>query len=387
MKEKITVIVPIFNVEPYLFKCIDSIIKQTYDNLQIILINDGSIDNSGKICEEFLKKDKRIEVYHTENRGLVSARKLGLKMAKGKYISFVDADDYIEPNMISELLFEIKKYHVDFVHFGYIEENKGNQKNICNFEEGIFELNNIEDRMKFLSNFILNQCLITPSIWSKLFKIDFIKKCYQYVPDTQQYGEDIICLYRCVFECQRIFLKRKALYHYTIRENSLSHLKIDEYVMNEINLWHYIVSILNEYKCLVNMKKNMHDFFKEHLLYLVELLSDRKVHISRYFFKNIEQLFGKRLIIFGAGNVGQDYYNQICKYSNCNIVAWVDTYWYKYNFEYASVFNMKDIVNFKYDIIVIAVSNNDTVKDIKKLLVQIGVSIDKILWQKPGEYF
>ena len=121
-EDKITVIVPIYNAELYISKCIDSILKQTYSHLQIILIDDGSTDSSGKICDRYANLDKRVEVYHTTNNGLVAARKLGLQLAKGKYIGFVDADDYIEPNMFSELILNLIKTDADFVHSGFIEE-------------------------------------------------------------------------------------------------------------------------------------------------------------------------------------------------------------------------------------------------------------------------
>ena len=96
MSELISVIVPIYNVELYLKRCIDSILCQTYENLEIILIDDGSTDESGKICDEYQTMDKRIKVIHTKNRGAANARNCGINLAKGEYIGFVDSDDYIK---------------------------------------------------------------------------------------------------------------------------------------------------------------------------------------------------------------------------------------------------------------------------------------------------
>ena len=96
---KISVIVPVYKVEPYLRKCLDSIINQTYRNLQIILVDDGSPDNCGAICDEYASKDSRIEVIHEENGGVSAARNAGLKLAAGDYIGWVDSDDWIEPDM------------------------------------------------------------------------------------------------------------------------------------------------------------------------------------------------------------------------------------------------------------------------------------------------
>ena len=108
MKELISIIVPIYNVEKYIHKCIESIINQTYKNLEIILVDDGSPDNCGNICEEYAKNDSRIKVIHKENNGLSSARNAGLEICKGDYIGFVDSDDYIELNMYEVLINALK---------------------------------------------------------------------------------------------------------------------------------------------------------------------------------------------------------------------------------------------------------------------------------------
>ena len=118
----ISVIVPIYNAEKYLVKCIDSIIKQTYPKLEIILIDDDSIDGSLKICQKYEEQDDRVIVIHKENGGLVAARKTGLKYAKGMYVTFVDADDYIDLNTYEILMHKLDSCKVDVVAFGLLEE-------------------------------------------------------------------------------------------------------------------------------------------------------------------------------------------------------------------------------------------------------------------------
>lgn len=103
MKEYLlTIIVPVYNVEPYLSDCIESILSQSFDNFELLLIDDGSTDSSGEICDRYAKSDKRIRVFHTENQGVSSARNRGLDEARGKYISFVDSDDYIQADTYSQ---------------------------------------------------------------------------------------------------------------------------------------------------------------------------------------------------------------------------------------------------------------------------------------------
>lgn len=120
MKEDlISIIVPVYKVENYLSKCLDSMICQTYKNIEIILVDDGSPDNSGKICDDYAKKDSRIKVIHKENGGLSDARNAGLKIATGKYIGFVDSDDYISVEMYEKLYNQAKKEDADIACCNY----------------------------------------------------------------------------------------------------------------------------------------------------------------------------------------------------------------------------------------------------------------------------
>lgn len=110
----ISVIIPVYNVEKYLHRCLDSVIEQTYKNLEVILIDDGSTDHSGEICDDYAAKDVRIHVIHQENQGVSAARNKGLDTAKGEYIAFVDSDDYILPEMYAKMLECIIENNVDF---------------------------------------------------------------------------------------------------------------------------------------------------------------------------------------------------------------------------------------------------------------------------------
>ena len=115
---KISVILPVYNVEKYLRQCLDSVINQTYKNLEIILVNDGSTDNSGKICEEYALNDERIKVIHKENGGISSARNAAIDIAKGQYITFIDSDDDVELDYIDYLYDILKKFNlISYIHY------------------------------------------------------------------------------------------------------------------------------------------------------------------------------------------------------------------------------------------------------------------------------
>ena len=120
----VSIIIPIYNSEKYLKKCIDSILEQKYNNLEIILINDGSTDNSGKICDSLAIEDKRIKVIHKLNEGVSIARNKGLEMAKGEYIFFIDSDDYIDENIIKDMISYSRDYDIVKVSYKFIENGK-----------------------------------------------------------------------------------------------------------------------------------------------------------------------------------------------------------------------------------------------------------------------
>lgn len=131
MSSKVSIIVPVYNIKNYIEGCIKSIISQTYNNIEIILVNDGSTDNSGELCQKYADTDCRIKVVNKANGGLSSARNAGIDVATGDYIIFVDGDDYIAANTLLELVSQIEKYDADIVQFGYVETNVDYSNQVC----------------------------------------------------------------------------------------------------------------------------------------------------------------------------------------------------------------------------------------------------------------
>lgn len=143
-KERISVIVAVYNVEKYLSKCIESILNQTYKNLEIILIDDGSSDKSGDICDSYAKQDSRIKVIHRENKGIAYTRNEGLDTAKGDYITFVDSDDYIHPQMYELMMRKLREQNADVVACDYLELPENENPSICKLDMNSIHTNTIE---------------------------------------------------------------------------------------------------------------------------------------------------------------------------------------------------------------------------------------------------
>lgn len=211
--DKITVIIPVYNVEKYLREAIESVINQTYSNLEILLINDGSTDNSGIICDEYEKLDSRIKVFHEKNGGLSVARNVGLDNTTGKYIMFLDSDDFLEPDAVENMYKEIINKDADYIIGNYINATEEGEK----WEKPIFDLNkykpfrlSIEDHMN--SFFIMNS-----SVCNKIFKKEFIEKLnLRFTVGLP--AEDAIFTTYCFLKAERVFYTQCLVFNYRQRK-------------------------------------------------------------------------------------------------------------------------------------------------------------------------
>lgn len=212
MQELISVIVPVYNVEKYLKKCIKSIMSQSYTNLEIILINDGSTDNSGKICDELKEQDKRIKVIHKSNGGLSDARNAGLKIANGKYIGFVDSDDYIAEDMFETLYNINKKYNSDISIVSFYEIYKDKVIGVRDSKK-LQELTKI-DAMKEL----LIDTNIQSYAWNKLFRRELFEGLE--FPTNKNF-EDIATTLLLFEKANKVVLLEEPKYYYVRRDDSI----------------------------------------------------------------------------------------------------------------------------------------------------------------------
>lgn len=384
----ISIVVPIYNVEGYVEKCVDSIINQTYRHLQIILVDDGSSDASGVICDRFARLDGRIEVVHKSNAGVFQARKTGVQRARGKYIGFVDGDDYIAPDMYQELWECIVCEDADMVHSGFIRKIEGKEQHCLNFSERQLDLK--DKKLEVLRGTVLTTDSgeeISISIWSKLFKTELIKRCHDKIETNITYGEDLLILCACLLESKKIYLKKKAFYYYIDRCQSITRQSEDIKLVWEYELYQSLCELFKQYGCYEDMKDALYLFFKRHIfgnvLGQIRSFGGEAAFIQKFMYPTVEELSNKKIIIYGAGEVGKSYYAQICKYQACNIVAWVDKYPEKYHYDYTDILSRDQIKELDYDVIVLAVQNEKLVESIKSELEKLGVDGKKVIWKEP----
>ncbi len=215
MVELITVVVPVYNVENYVIRCVESIINQTYKHLEIILVDDGSKDKSGQICDELARKDTRIKVIHKKNGGLSDARNVGIDIARGKYLSFIDGDDDIEPNMIEKLYNTIKDNdaQISMCRMIKIEKNKSYPTR---------EFPSIESKLVMTgldANKLLLKDVIDCSACLKLYRIEVFDSLRFPYGKT---NEDFALMYKLFYKANKVVYISDILYHYYFREQSIT---------------------------------------------------------------------------------------------------------------------------------------------------------------------
>lgn len=230
----ISVIVPVYNVEKYLRKCIDSILSQTYTNLEIILVDDGSVDNSGRICDEYKEKDSRIVVIHKENGGLSSARNAGIDMAHGEYIGFIDSDDYIDSDMYEELYKNMQDNNADLSICG-----------ILNLYQGIESKRNTPDKKVMLAAEAIKLMLtgLTVSSCNKLLKRKLFKDTRYPIGKT---AEDAFVLIEILLKCDIVAFTSEEKYYYVHRGNSITTRKYHKSDDDVIEAWEKNYKLISE---------------------------------------------------------------------------------------------------------------------------------------------
>lgn len=214
--ELISIIVPVYNVENYLSKCVKSLLNQTYSKYEIILIDDGSSDESGKLCDWWAEKSKIIKVFHKKNGGLSSARNFGIDKSTGKYLSFIDSDDYVEPNFLDALYNNMKKYNsnISICSNYYTYKNKDiKRKN-----------HGLELKLDFYDAFVnMNRgCDFDMAIWNKLYKRELFD---QIRFPIDKLSEDYFVMCKLFYFGKSISFTPLHLYHYVQRNNSITHSK------------------------------------------------------------------------------------------------------------------------------------------------------------------
>lgn len=293
---KVSIIIPIYNVEQFLNQCLDSVINQTYTNLEIICVNDCSSDGSLKIIENYAAKDERIKIIDkTNNEGLSAARNSGIDIATGEYLYFLDSDDWIDLDYIEKMVNAIKNSDVDIVIASGViseKETSGIKYNHPSFKKE-YE-NNFVDYKVAIQNLMVNA-------WNRLLKREFVEK-YNLKFPKGYINEDLYFHYISIVNTDRVFVTSKSNYHYRSRENGISKSEIAKDIMNM-----YIYDLIYDYYEKNDLLEKGVKIFSVWPFFSVDNDEKYKVY-KKYFEKTNEYLFNHQdiyndLDMFFAKNV------------------------------------------------------------------------------------
>lgn len=293
---KISIIVPIYKVEPYLCRCIDSILNQTFTDFECILVDDGSPDNCPRICDEYAKKDKRIKVIHKPNGGLSDARNAGLDIAQGEYIGFVDSDDWIHPQMY-EILYNInKRYNTDIAVCSYVRKTKFQYEDIELYIKKEELSVNIYNSQYLIDNFYYDTInVLNPTVWSKLYHRS-IWSDLRFKKDVIH--EDEFVLLPSIMRAKSVAILDANLYYYFTNTAGIMHAPFNckNYVVLDCMLdrCELLCDNWTQYK---RAKKVYYDYYI--IFYIVTMLHRKEY---KYIFKKYKKIYYKEILFILRNN-------------------------------------------------------------------------------------
>lgn len=377
----ISVIVPIYNVAPYLERCVDSIIKQTYKNLEIILVDDGSTDGASEMCDQFQQQDNRIKVIHKVNGGLVSARKAGIIEASGKYAAYVDSDDWIEHDMYQILVKQMEENDADIVTSGVYRDYPNDiVEEFDHMQEGVYESERIKDEIlptfMYTGNFY--EAGINIHIYNKLFKRELLLKHQLKVKDFIRVGEDAALVYPYILDAEKIVILHKCFYHYCIRNDSIMAKGYQNELKGYQEIYRMIKTQMGEekdIKCRKNLIMQLDYFMLYEILLKEPHLAIGIENDNLRPFHNVR--IKDRLVLYSGGKFGSTLHRFIEEQKLCEIILWVDK-----EADPARgvecVSRLHDMDKDSYDKILLAVLVNSVADKIQEELIEMGIEEDKI---------
>lgn len=386
MSGLLSVIVPVYNMEKYLGECIESILKQSYEEIELILVDDGSTDTSGLICDEYVEKDNRVKVIHKGQGGPIEARHSGVEIASGDYVTFVDADDWIKEHTYEQLMAAGAK--ADIIAAGitiyYDENNRVDEMPLIN--AGWYAKSDIE---QYIIPYMLwsrrkNHWELNPSLCTKLFKKELILKFLRKAVGLGiHYGEDVAVVYPMMLEVQSLFVLHGCFYfHRQWREETekFPYIQKDvDYFAKLYRLYEYLRSEFENSKYYYMLDNQLDHFYMNAIKLKQKYYCDyRETNTDDFPFWRVSQ--DSKVILYGAGELGRKYYEQNVQYNFCKIIMWADRNYIELQSQGRAVSNPESIENTRFDYLLIAVKSMELAQEIQEYFINQGISKEKIIW-------
>ena len=390
MSKLISVVVTAYNSETYLKICVDSILSQTYKDLEIILVDNGSTDGTYRMVEEYKSVDRRIKVVHKKHEGIPGGRKAGLEVATGEYFTIVDSDDYIDKDLYQSLMNNISDEDLITSGFRYISPKK-TMEVFDNIPAGTYataeEMNYIPKNMIWYDKkqMDFNGYGIQCYPWCKLFRKDLYKSVYETVDNFQGRWEDVISNFAYILKCKKIKITNICGYNYIIRNESSSHSFSPNYLLDLKRMYDSLHSVFKGHPQEKALIDQLEFYISDAILtgFDVGMGFSHSNMWNMYVLPYMNKLNDKAIAIYGASPVGCSYYSQMKALNKWKIAAWVSKNWQKYSGKDMEVSPVTKLLEVEYDYVIIAVSGQKMAEEIKLELVEMGIQKDKLLWEAP----
>lgn len=374
----VSVIVPIYKIDRYLGHCIESIISQAYGNLEIILVDDGSPDRCPELCDLYAGKDERIRVIHKKNGGIVSARKAGLEISRGEYITYVDGDDWIGAGHIHALVNAALTTGADAVCAGFTRNFFSRSTPRVNpYPAGVYEGEELKDLWKNMISYgPFYRLGIYTYTWNKLFRREVLYDAQMAVDERISIGEDSAAAYPALLKCKKIAVTESVSYHYRQREDSM--LKQSSNYAEEAQILSYLYEYMKKWSESAPKELGIKKQVTDHVLSMAVIRSGGRLPHMDY--STIEKRFcGKNVVLYSAGTFGQQVYTRFLENNYCNVVAWIDSYYVEYRRCCRDVDPVEAVCSADYEYVLIASVDSAQTADIVLQLEDLGVERKKIL--------
>lgn len=383
MEKKISIIVPVYNTEKYVRKCLDSICKQSHKNLEIFVVECGSSDDSLKICREFEGQDGRISLLaYQDDLGIAWARKEGIDRATGDYYLFVDSDDYLDSDACEKMVQLAERTSADIVMCAFYRqtlEGKKIKNRICQMPAGMYRSDGME---RFIDALIGEEVFsVNGAPWSKLFSsfvMDYVKKTYN--ENIKQFGDDWEIVFPAIVNARGIYVSDDAFYHAVGRIGSASVRKYDDWYLYVSETLKLLKKSFSESRYAGLLEGKLERIYLAVILTGIQMFTDVTLPLS--YIQGID--YGKKTVLYGAGWMGKLYYDQFrfTGREDC-IIGWTDLYKSGTTVKGRIIESVDVAMKKDFEQVIIANMSEETTGEIMEYLSGMGVDKEKLVWKKP----
>lgn len=390
-KGKLSVIVPVYNIIEYLEECLESILNQTYSNLEILLVINAPTDGSDKVCESYARKDSRIRlIYISENRGVYPAWYAGGMNATGDYVTFVDADDYIDAGYFQEMMEALEDQDMAASYHRRITAWDSTYEDKTRIKPG--DYSTVEEMNAIVAHMFDQDLYMFFAPWAKIYKAAMIRSALWKITACTPGGipgcSDYAIFFANLVHCNSLKFVDCYGYNYRMRKGSDSRRVIQNYLLELDAFYKGMKAIFEADRRRDLLIDKLEQFVQKKIVLAGRYLGFAdKNRIPQYFLPVADQIKGKRIALYSASDVACDYRQQIQKHSLCELVLWVSGNWEERRKSGLPIDPVNRLLECDYDYVLIAVKRQSTANSIIRDLTELGLEKAKLLWEEPTYLF